>query len=101
MCRLAFGTGDAEAAGPADRLTSRAASEGAELLCFPELGLTGFDPDRIGQPTADPQALDADVILAAQALSLGISVPGMIVATTNPGHLSSYVPADVWTNIPP
>ncbi len=52
-----------------------------------------------GLPNADPQALDADVILAAQALSLGIAEPGLIVATTNPAHISRYVAADLWTNI--
>jgi len=56
---------------------------------------------RAGRPTADPQALDGDVILAAQALSLGIAAPALIVATTNPAHLSSLVPCDLWTNIPP
>src|SRR4051794_8339165 len=52
---------------------------------------------RPGQPTADPKALDGDVILAAQALSLGVSAPDLIVATTNPGHLSALVPCDLWT----
>lgn len=56
---------------------------------------------RIGQPTADPQALDCDVVMAAQALSLGIPTSAFIVATTNPGHLSRYVPCDLWTNIVP
>lgn len=55
---------------------------------------------RTGQPTADPQALDGDVILAAQVLSLG-DASGLIVATTNPAHISRYVAADLWTNIPP
>ena len=54
-----------------------------------------------GLPTADPHAHDGDSILAAQALSLKIEVPGLIVATTNPAHLSRYVPADLWTNIQP
>jgi predicted nucleic acid-binding protein len=44
-----------------------------------------------GQPTADPQALDGDVILAAQALSVG----GRI-ATENVGHLSRFVEAQHW-----
>lgn len=59
------------------------------------------DSRNAGLPTADPQALDADVILAAQALSLGIAKPGLIVATTNPSHISRYVAADLWTNIKP
>lgn len=54
-----------------------------------------------GQPTADPQARDADVILSAQALSLGVPEPGIIVATTNPVHISRYIAADLWTNIQP
>jgi predicted nucleic acid-binding protein len=56
---------------------------------------------RAGQPSADPQALDCDVILAAQALSLGVAAPELIVATTNPAHLSLLLPCDLWTNIHP
>jgi predicted nucleic acid-binding protein len=56
---------------------------------------------RTGQPTADSHALDADVLLAAQALSLGFSASNLIVATTNPTHLSRYVAAEVWTDIQP
>ncbi len=51
-----------------------------------------------GQPTAGNRNIDADVILAAQALSLGD--PNVIVATTNVAHLSRYVVADLWENIP-
>lgn len=50
-----------------------------------------------GRPTADKHALDGDVILAAQALTMG--EPGVIVATTNVGHLSRFVAADGWRNI--
>lgn len=50
-----------------------------------------------GKPTADPKELDADVILAAQALALGAT--GVVVATVNVGHLSQFVAADVWQNI--
>jgi hypothetical protein len=56
---------------------------------------------RAGHPSADPQALDGDVILAAQALSLGVAPPELIVATTNPAHLSRMVACDLWTNIHP
>ena len=54
-----------------------------------------------GIPTASDAALDADVILCAQALSLGLSSSDYIVATTNIGHLSRFVPCDEWTNINP
>lgn len=48
-----------------------------------------------GKPTADPKALDCDVILAAQALSTG-----SIVATENVGHLSLFVDAKDWRDLP-
>ena len=54
-----------------------------------------------GQPTADPRELDCDVLIAAQALTLGVPEAELIVATTNVGHLSRFVAADVWTNITP
>ncbi len=50
-----------------------------------------------GRPTAPDPALDADVILAAQAATL--NRPDVVVATTNPRHLSRYVPASLWTDI--
>lgn len=50
-----------------------------------------------GRPTAPDAALDADVILAAQAATLERT--DVIVATTNPKHLSSYVAAELWTEI--
>ena len=49
---------------------------------------------REGQPTADRQALDGDVILAAQAEQLG-----GIVATDNVRHLARYVDAREWREI--
>jgi hypothetical protein len=52
-----------------------------------------------GQPTAPDPALDADVILAAQAMILTRQGDLVIIATTNVGHLSRYAPADVWSNI--
>jgi len=50
-----------------------------------------------GTPTADPKELDADAILAAQAQ--GVQGAGVIVATTNVGHLSQFITADIWQNI--
>ena len=50
-----------------------------------------------GRPTAPDPALDGDVILAAQAATLDRM--GVIVATTNPKHLSRYVVAELWIDI--
>lgn len=47
-----------------------------------------------GTPTADPKEIDADVILAAQAESVGA-----VVATENVGHLSRFVDARHWRDI--
>lgn len=47
--------------------------------------------------TADDKALDGDVILAAQAVTLRL--PGAIIATTNVGHLTRFAPAAVWRDI--
>jgi predicted nucleic acid-binding protein len=52
-----------------------------------------------GVPTADPQALDVDVILAAQVLAAGIPPADFTVATSNVSHLSRFVPAGVWSAI--
>jgi predicted nucleic acid-binding protein len=51
-----------------------------------------------GQPTAPDPALDADVIVAAQAISLNTAV---VVATGNPAHLKRFVAAELWSNITP
>jgi predicted nucleic acid-binding protein len=53
---------------------------------------------QIGLPTAGPESLDADAILAAQALSL--NDPSMIVATSNVSHVARLVACDDWRNIP-
>ena len=54
-----------------------------------------------GTPTADPKELDGDVLIAAQALSLGLSTSQFIIATVNVGHLAQFAPADIWQNITP
>jgi predicted nucleic acid-binding protein len=56
---------------------------------------------RTGAPTAAPDALDADCILAAQAWLA--SVPGdmLTVATDNVGHLAQFVGALPWDQIAP
>jgi hypothetical protein len=53
-----------------------------------------------GLPTADDKALDADVILAAQANLAASDGQSVVVATTNPGHLSRFVTdARTWSAI--
>ncbi|NLX99987.1 MAG: type II toxin-antitoxin system VapC family toxin [Rhodopirellula sp.] len=52
-----------------------------------------------GQPTAADNTIDADMILAAQALTL--EIPDVVIATTNVGHLARFVPAESWQSIVP
>jgi predicted nucleic acid-binding protein len=49
-----------------------------------------------GTPTADPRALDGDVILAAQASLLAAGGDEVVVATTNVGHLAQFIDAREW-----
>jgi hypothetical protein len=57
------------------------------------------DTRRRGRPTAHPESLDADVILAGQAATLESN--DVVVATANPRHLTRFVKADYWENIKP
>jgi hypothetical protein len=52
-----------------------------------------------GYPTADDAALDADVILAAQAQLAAEYDYEVVVATTNVGHLGRFVDARPWEQI--
>jgi hypothetical protein len=57
------------------------------------------DARRRGLPTASPEALDADVILAACTATIGQPGDHIIVATMNVGHLARYCDARLWTTI--
>ncbi|MEG3878435.1 nuclease [Microcoleus sp. herbarium7] len=52
-----------------------------------------------GQPTAGDKTIDGDMILVAQAITLGS--PDVVIATTNVGHLSRFIKAELWQNINP
>jgi hypothetical protein len=52
---------------------------------------------KMGKQTAGDAALDGDMILVAQAMTLGLS--DVVVATTNVGHLSRFISAKVWRDI--
>lgn len=49
-----------------------------------------------GKPTADRNALDGDVILAAQAIWEVNAGNEVVIATRNVGHLSQFVDAREW-----
>ena len=52
-----------------------------------------------GQPTAGDKTIDGDMILVAQAMT--IAIPDVVIATTNVGHLSRFITAELWQNIIP
>jgi len=55
----------------------------------------------MGRPTAPPEALDGDCILAAQALLAPGPDDEVLVATGNVGHLALFVSAEPWERIGP
>ena len=55
------------------------------------------DARQTGRPTAGDQSIDADAILAGQALAL--DEPDYVIATTNLGHLERYAAAATWGSI--
>jgi hypothetical protein len=56
---------------------------------------------REGKPTANPAALDIDVLIAAQALSFAATRSEVTIATTNVKHLSQYTRVRHWSDIAP
>ena len=52
-----------------------------------------------GQPSPGDKTIDADMILAGQAVALGNSQ--MVITTTNIRHLALFAPAEVWEKIVP
>ena len=54
-----------------------------------------------GTTTADPKELNADVLIAGQALATGLPPSEFIIATLNVGHLALFVPAELWPNVKP
>jgi predicted nucleic acid-binding protein len=54
---------------------------------------------RTGLPTADPKALDGDVILVAQIIEFFSNHNEVVVATTNVKHLSRFITAQEWKTI--
>lgn len=57
------------------------------------------DTRKQGRPTAPDDALDGDVILAAQAALLRETDRRVVVATANVKHLSRFVDARHWSEI--
>lgn len=56
---------------------------------------------KAGRPTASPDALDADCILAATALMAAGPVDAVTVATDNVAHLGQFLDARPWEQIAP
>ncbi|HET6250444.1 MAG TPA: hypothetical protein VFE47_22340 [Tepidisphaeraceae bacterium] len=54
-----------------------------------------------GLPTAAPAELDCDVVLVAILLCSTLPIDQIVVATTNPAHLSRFLPARSWQSILP
>jgi predicted nucleic acid-binding protein len=57
------------------------------------------DARNTGQPTAKNDALDADVILAGQAVTYAAAIDEAVIATTNVKHLTRFTSAAHWETI--
>ena len=53
----------------------------------------------MGLPSAEMKELDCDILIAAQALDLGLSIDDFVIATSNIRHLSRFVPCKLWHDI--
>ena len=53
-----------------------------------------------GRPTAEPAALDIDVLIVAQSLSLGLPESQVFVVTGNARHLSQFISTLDWRTLP-
>ena len=71
----------------------------ATTAAWRQAALFWADARQRGMPTASPDSLDADVILAACAALIGRPGDLVIVATSNVGHLARYCDARLWTVI--
>ena len=54
---------------------------------------------RIGRQSAADASLDADMILAAQAMAMATDGGQAVFATTNVRHLALFSPAQIWREI--
>ena len=54
---------------------------------------------RMGRQSADDTSLDADMILAAQAMAMATNGDETVIATTNVRHLALFSQARVWREI--
>ena len=71
-------------------ITTAAMRRGAELWA---------DVRNRGRPTADPNELDGDAILAGQVLTSSLAGRNTLVATMNVSHLARFLRAELWSSI--
>ena len=57
------------------------------------------DARKMGRKSADDASLDADMILAAQALAFVSDGAEAMIATTNVRHLALFASARIWRDI--
>lgn len=82
-----------------DRLISRVTYQPLSTTIMRRAARLWAETRQRGRPTADPHALDADVILAAGAQELVEAGHDVVVATDNARHLSLFVDARHWSDI--